>query len=89
MGDMTKMTMGYKVFLNCTRNYILTMPPAFQKTAALKEVKMFVVSKALKRGILDIDKSIPDTLVSEEMAERYLDITPPVYSLKGVSPSLR
>lgn len=81
MGDMTKMTMGYKVFLNCTRNYILTMPPAFQKTAALKEVKTFVVSKALKRGMLDIDKSIPDTLVSEEMAERYLDITPPVYSL--------
>ena len=75
------MTMGYKVFLNCRRNDILTLPPAVQKTAALKEVKMFVVSKALRRGIFDIDKIIPDALVSEEMAERYREISPPVYSL--------
>ncbi|MBN2181926.1 MAG: hypothetical protein JW715_08415 [Sedimentisphaerales bacterium] len=75
------MTMGFKVFLNCTRNGILTLPPAVWKIAALKEVKMFVVSKALRRGIVDIDKNIPDALVSEEMAERYLEITPPEVSL--------
>ena len=75
------MTMAYKVFLNCTRNAILAMPPAVRKTEALKEVKMFVVSRALRRGIFDIDKNIPDALVSEEMAERYLEITPPVFSL--------
>jgi len=75
------MTMGYKVFLNCTRNDILTLPPAAWKTEALKEVKMFVVSKAIRRGISDIDKNIPDALVSEKMAERYLEITPPEVSL--------
>lgn len=75
------MTMGYKVFLNCTRNAFIHLPPEVRKAEALKEVKTFVVSKALRRGILDIDKNIPDLLVSEEMAERYLEITPPVYSL--------
>ena len=75
------MTMGYKVFLNYTRNGILTLPPAAWKTEALKEVKMFVVSKTLRRGISDIDKNIPDALVSEKMAERYLEITPPEVSL--------
>jgi hypothetical protein len=79
MGGMAGMTMGYKVFLNCIRNDILTMPPALRKTAAMKEAKMFVVSKALKRGMFD--ESIPDILVSEEMAERFLEISPPVYSL--------
>jgi len=69
------------IFLNCTRNAILAMPPVLRKTAAMKEVKMFVVSKALRRGIFDIDKNIPDALVSEEMAERYLEITPPKLSL--------
>jgi len=68
-----------EVFLNCTRNPILAMPPAFQQAAALKEVKMFVVPKALRHGILDTN--IPDVLVSEEMAERYLEIAPPVFSL--------
>ena len=47
----------------------------------MKVVKMFVVSKALRRGTLNIDKNIPDELVSKEMAERYLEITPPVFSL--------
>lgn len=75
------MTMGYKVFLNCIRNDTLAMPPVVRKTAAMKEVKMFVVSKALRQGIFDIDKNIPDALVSEEMAERFLEITPPVFSL--------
>jgi len=73
------MTMGYKVFLNCIRNNLLAMPPAVRKTAAMKEAKMFVVSKVLRRGMFD--ESIPDMLVSEEMAERFLEITPPVYSL--------
>jgi len=68
-----------KVFLNCGRNAILAMPPAIRKTMAMEEVKMFVVPKALKRGIFD--KDIPSVLVSEEMAERYLEITPPVLSL--------
>jgi hypothetical protein len=67
------------VFLNCGRNAILAMPLAIRKTMAMEEVKMFVVPKALKRGILD--KDIPSVLVSEEMAERYLEITPPVVSL--------
>jgi len=40
---------------------------------------MFVVPKALRRGIFDND--IPDKLVSEEMAERYLEIIPPVFSV--------
>ena len=40
---------------------------------------MLVVPKALRRGIFDTD--ISDKLVSEEMAERYLEITPPVFSL--------
>jgi hypothetical protein len=68
-----------QVFLNCTRNGILALPPALRKTEAMKEVKMFVVAKSLRRGILDND--IPDKLVSEEMAERYLEITPPVFSV--------
>jgi hypothetical protein len=68
-----------EIFLNCTRNAILAMPPAIRKTAAMQEVKMLVVPKALRRGIFDTD--ISDKLVSEEMAERYLEITPPVFSL--------
>jgi len=79
MGGTAGMTMGYKVFLNCIRNNILTMPPALRKTAAMKEAKMFLVSKALNRGLFD--ENIPDILVSEEMAERFLEISPPVYSL--------
>jgi hypothetical protein len=70
-----------QVFLNCTRNSILAMPSEFRKAAAMQEVKMFVVPKVLRRGIFDIDNNIPDLLVSEEMAERYLEITPPVFSV--------
>jgi hypothetical protein len=73
------MAKAIPVFLNCTRNAILAMPAAVQKTMAMQEVKMFVVPKSLKRGILD--KDIPSVLVSEEMAERYLEIHPPVFSL--------
>lgn len=67
------------IFLNCGRNAILAMPPALRKAEAMQEVKMLVVPKALRRGIFDND--IPDKLVSEEMAERYLEITPPEFSL--------
>lgn len=67
------------LFLNLTRNPILVMPPVFRKAAAIKEVKMLVVPKALRQGIFDSD--ISDKLVSEEMAERYLEITPPLFSL--------
>jgi hypothetical protein len=67
------------IFLNCGRNAIRALPPAFQKSEAMKEVKMFLVPKALRRDVFDHD--MPDKLVSEEMAERYLEITPPVFSL--------
>lgn len=67
------------LFLNCGRNAFSAMPPAIQKAAAMKDAKMLVVPKALRREIFDND--IPDKLVSEEMAERYLEITPPVFSL--------
>lgn len=67
------------IFLNCGRNAVLAMPPVFRKAAAMEEVKMFVVPKALRCGIFD--KDIPNVLVSEQMAERYLEITPPVFSL--------
>ena len=68
-----------KIFLNCGRNAILAMPPSIRKAAAMKDAKMLIIPKALKRSIYDFD--IPDKLVSEEMAERYLEITPPVFSL--------
>jgi hypothetical protein len=55
------------------------MPPAIRKTAAMKDAKMLIIPKALKQGIFDFD--IPDKLVSEEMAERYLEIRPPAFSL--------
>lgn len=67
------------IFLNCGRNIILSMPPPAQKAAAMKDAKMLIIAKALKRGVFDYD--IPDKLVSEEMAERYLEITPPAFSL--------
>lgn len=50
-----------------------------QKAEAMKTAKMLIIARAIKRGIFDYD--IPDKLVSEEMAERYLEITPPVFSL--------
>jgi hypothetical protein len=68
-----------QVFLNCTRNAILSMPPVFRKAEAMKEVKMFVVPKSLRRNIFDYD--ISDKLVSEEMADRYLEIAPPVFAI--------
>lgn len=68
-----------QIFLNCERNAIRALPPAFQKAEAMKAVKMLLVPKALRCGIFDHD--IPGKLVSEEMAERYLEITPPVCSL--------
>jgi len=55
------------------------MPPPAQKAEAMRAAKMLIIAKALKRGVFDYD--IPDKLVSEEMAERYLEITPPVFSL--------
>lgn len=67
------------VFLNCGRNIISSMPPSARKAAAMKDAKMSIIAKALKREVFDYD--IPDKLVSEEMAERYLEITPPVFSL--------
>ena len=67
------------IFLNCGRNAVLAMPPTIRKAAAIKEVKMLVVPKALRQGIYDRD--ISNKLVSEEMAERYLEIKPPVFSL--------
>jgi len=67
------------IFLNCGRNAVLAMPPAIRKAVAMEEVKMFVVPKALRQGIFDSD--ISDKLVSEEMAERYLEISPPVFAL--------
>lgn len=67
------------IFLNCDRNAIRAVPPAFQKAEARKAAKMLLVPKALRRGVFDHD--IPDTLVSEEMADRYLEITPPTFSL--------
>jgi tetratricopeptide (TPR) repeat protein len=79
--DMTKITNRYEVFLNCGRNAFSDMPDVIRKAEAMKEVKMYVVPKALRRGILDIDKNIPDVLVSKEMAERYLEITPPSFTL--------
>ena len=45
----------------------------------MKTAKMLIIARAIKRGIFDYD--IPDKLVSEEMAERFLEITPPVFSL--------
>jgi hypothetical protein len=68
-----------EVFLNCSRNALLAMPPAVQKVEAMREVKTFLVPRVLKREILC--DGIPDVLVNEEMAERYLEITPPVFSL--------
>ncbi len=76
---MAKIIKGYKVFLNCTRNATLNMPLAIRKTMAMGDAKMLVVPKALRQGIFDSD--IPDKLVSEEMVERYLEITPPEFSL--------
>lgn len=55
------------------------MHPAVRKVEAMREVKMLIVPRILGHGILET--GIPDSLVSEEMAERYLDITPPVVSL--------
>jgi len=72
----TKLT---TIFLNCGRNAILAMPRSIRKAAAMKDAKMLIIPKALKRSIFDFD--IPDKLVSEEMAERYLEINPPVFSL--------
>ena len=74
--DMSKMI---PIFLNCTRNVILSMPNVIQKKMAMDEVKMVIVPKALKRTIYD--NNIPSILVSEEMAERYLEIRPPMFSL--------
>jgi len=67
------------IFLNCGRNAILAMPSSIRKAAAMKDAKMLIIPKALKRGIFDFD--IPNKLVSEEMAERYLEIKPPACSL--------
>ena len=55
------------------------MPAAFRKSEAMKDAKMLVLPKSLRRGIFESD--IPDRLVSEEMAERYLEITPPEFSV--------
>jgi hypothetical protein len=66
-------------FLNCMHNAFLNMSPEIRKAEAMKVVKMFVVSKSLRCEISD--KDIPDALVSEEMAERFLEIAPPVFSL--------
>lgn len=68
-----------KIFLNCGRNAILAMPSAIQKAEAMQDVKMFVVPRILGHEIFDTN--IPDVMVSEEMAERYLEIIPPVFSL--------
>ncbi len=68
------------VFINCIRNPILAMPAALQKRAAMREAKMFVVPKALRSGIF-VDSEVSDKLVSDEMGERFLEITPPVFRL--------
>jgi hypothetical protein len=71
--------MWNSIYLNCGRNHILAMPPSLRKAAAMKEVKMLLIPKSLRRTISDIE--IPIALVSEEMADRYLELRPPVVSL--------
>jgi hypothetical protein len=73
------MAQSINIFLNCTRNAIRAMPLAIQKVEAMQEVKMSVVPRILGHGILGTD--IPDALACQEMAERYLEITPPMFSL--------
>jgi hypothetical protein len=73
------MAKSIPVFINTGRNRVLAMPVAVRKAAAMEEVKMLLVPQALRRAIWD--REIPLSLVSEEMAERYLDITPPVLYL--------
>jgi len=83
-----------EVFLNFTRNILLSMRPAVQKAMAKQEVKIFLVPRILGHGIVlgrrvldtsppsaPVSDLIPDALVSDEMAERYLEIRPPVISL--------
>lgn len=67
------------IFLNCTRNALSAMPPEFRKAEAKRDVKMLLVAKALKQSIFDYE--IPDKLVSDEMADRFLEIKPPTFSL--------
>jgi hypothetical protein len=67
------------VFLNCDRNMIRSLPPPCQKVEAARAAKMFLLPKNPGRGVFD--NEIPDNLVTEEMAERYLEITPPTVSL--------
>lgn len=67
------------IFCDFERNAVLALPAAIQKVKAMPLAKMFVVSKTLKGTISEND--IPDALVSEEMAERYLEIRPPQLSL--------
>ena len=69
----------FRTFLNCSRNSIIALPPAMRMEAAIKEVRILLVPKALKRAVFDFE--IPEKLISVEMGERFLEISPPTISL--------
>jgi hypothetical protein len=67
------------VNLNATRNGIRRLPPERRRAEARRYVKMSLVPADASEIIAD--QMIPDSLVSESMIDRYLEITPPVMAV--------
>ena len=64
------------VNLNTTRNILWGLPPERRAAEAMRNVRMFVLPREHDGPMFD--SQVPDHLVSDQMVERYLQLSPPI-----------
>lgn len=69
----------FNVYLNTTRNILRGLPLDRRLPEARRNVKMFLVPREQGHPMSDAD--VPDYLVTDDMVERYLALSPPVASV--------
>src|SRR5262245_16527058 len=67
--------MQIHVFLNTSR----TAPEPFRRVEARRRVKSFALPTQFEGAMTDTQ--VPDHLISEDMVDRYLALTPPIFSI--------
>jgi hypothetical protein len=66
----------FTIRLNATRNLVNSLPEEARLAEARRKVKLFLLPEGFS-GVIDYD-AIPDHLISDQMASRYMEITPPL-----------
>ena len=73
------MAATFTIHLNTSRTILIGLSPDRRLEEARRSVKMFVLPHEHDRMMFDAD--VPDRLVSDDMAERYQQLSPPIASV--------